>query len=545
MDTAPRAERVWAKVTRSLSSDPAVSLNTAVEACERWANDRSKVAIILRNASGGREFWTYYELARESARVNEVFRRAGVKRGDRVAGMLTRQREAWLTSLAAWRGGYIYVPVFTGFGADAIADRIREARITAIVVDQRSRQVVDEALALLDRDIVVIAVAGPRGEGLFHGDWSYWSEVERTTSTHAAVPTSPDDPATLMFTSGTTSVPKGCLIPHSGFVSLIPFVRAVMALGKHDLLFSTSDPGWSYGLYTTGMVPMSLGFPRLIYTGDFSPGDWLKVMGEEDASFVAGAPSAFRRLALQAAREGMARTIRGATCAGEPLDAATVDAWQAMGSGPLLDGYGLTELGMVLANLSDPPSHVVPGALAGAVPGFEVDLHDADGRSAGEGDTGQIVVRRPVFQLSSTYDNAPATWKARWQGDWFLTGDLGRRDEKGYWWYLGRDDDVIVSSGYNIGPVEVESVLLEHPGVAEAAVVAHPDAERGSVVRAVVVRAAQAPPDDVLTKQLQESVRARVGRHAYPRRFDFAESLPRTATGKVRRADLRANPPPV
>jgi acetyl-CoA synthetase len=537
-------DKVWAEATSHLSRDFATGLNTAVETCERWAGNRAKLALVIRHADGGRETWTYYELARESARLSEVLRRTGLVRGDRVAGVLSRQREAWLTSLAAWRAGIVYVPIFTGFGADAVAQRLSEGKVKTVVVDYQSREVVHAALSKISEDIAVISVAGPRGEGLHRGDWSYWSEVDRIVGTNEATPTGASEPATLMFTSGTTNTPKGCLIPHSGFVSLIPFVRGVLDLRPSDLLFSTSDPGWSYGLYTTGVVPMALGYPRLVYTGDFSPRDWLTVIAKEDASFVAGAPSAFRGLARYAARNGLAASVRGATCAGEALDDDTVNAWEALGQGPLLDGYGLTEVGMVLANLSNPPIAATPGTLAGPVPGFEVDLYDPEGRQVGEGGTGQIVVQRPPFQLSSGYDNEPDAWEARWRDDWFLTGDLGRRDESGRWHYVGREDDVIITSGYNVGPAEVESVLLQHSGVAEAAVVAQADPERGSVVRAVIVPSPGAPSEDVLTKQLQESVRLRVGRHAYPRVVDFVDSLPRTATGKIRRAALRNTSPP-
>jgi acetyl-CoA synthetase len=210
-----------------------------------------------------------------------------------------------------------------------------------------------------------------------------------------------------------------------------------------------------------------------------------------------------------------------------------------MGRGPLLDGYGLTEVGMVLANFANQPSPPIPGTLSGPVPGFEVELHDEHGRLVTQGQIGQIVVRRPPFQLSIGYDNRASAWEERWSDDWFMTGDLARIDEAGRWHYVGRDDDVIVTSGYNVGPAEVEAALLQHPGVAEAAAVSMPDPERGHVVRAFVVRAVGAPPDDELTKKLQDIVRARVGRHAYPRIIEYVESLPRTATGKVRRAVLR------
>jgi acetyl-CoA synthetase len=240
-----------------------------------------------------------------------------------------------------------------------------------------------------------------------------------------------------------------------------------------------------------------------------------------------------------ARRRGAPGCLRGATSAGEPLDADTVNGWREASGTPLRDGYGLTEVGMVLANLEDPETPIVPGALSAVVPGFDVTLVDDAGDEVSEGEEGMIAVARPPFMLSQGYLGQPETWDARWMGERYVTSDLARRDEQGLWWFSGRSDDVIVTSGYNVGPVEVENVLLEHPGVAEAACVAAPDPARGSIVRAVVVRSPGAPPADQLTRELQDAVRQRLGRHAYPRAVDYVDTLPRTETGKLKRAELR------
>ena len=524
MVSLPQPDAVWADVVEGLDQDPAEGLNTARECCERHARDRGRLALIVRDADGGSERWTYFDLARAASRAARMFADAGLRPGDRVAAVLSRQVEAWIAALAAWRSGLVYVPLFCGFGPEALAQRLAPAEPSAVVVDHRWRDVLERARG----DLEVITVAGPKGAGLVRGDRSFWAELERSAPDGPSAATAASDTATLMFTSGTTSEPKGCEITHGGFVSLIPFVRHCFALGRGDLLFSTSDPGWSYGLYTTGCVPMALGIPRVTYSGDFDPVAWLRVIEAEQATYVAGAPSAFRRLVTAAERHGAPACLRGATSAGEPLDAETVQAWERVTGTPIRDGYGLTEVGMPLANLGDPELPVVAGSLASAVPGFEVELI---------GD--EIAVRRPRFQLSAGYVNAPDAWEARWHDDWFLTGDRADRDEEGRWWFRGRSDDVIVTSGYNVGPVEVESVLLQHPGVADAAAVAQPDPDRGSIVRAVIVRAPGAPPDEELERELQEAVRGRVGRHAYPRVVDYAEALPRTETGKLRRAALR------
>jgi acetyl-CoA synthetase len=535
----PSTTEVWRQITESLTQDPDRHLNTFQEACGRWAADRSKLALIMRDEDGSSERWTYHELAREAARASRVFAEAGLRPGDRVAAVLTRQIEAWICALAAWRSGLVYVPLFVGFGGDALAARLSASNAGAVVVDHRWRDAVEDAQARLGRDIDVITVGGPRGVGVRRGDRSFWAEMERCDADGPTADTNRDTPATLMFTSGTTSEPKACIIPHSGFVALLPFVKHVFGVDKRDLLFSTSDPGWSYGLYTTGCAPMALGIPRLIYTGDFDPKAWLHVMRDEQVTFAAGAPTAFRKLLSTARRTGFPSSLRGASTAGEPLDPETTQAWQEVTGSRIRDGYGLTEVGMVLGDLADPDVPTEPGALAAAVPGFEVSLVDGNGRPTDAAD-GRIAIRRPPFQLSIGYENAPEAWAKRWVDDWYVTDDIARRNESGNWRFEGRADDVIVTSGYNVGPVEIESILLENPAVAEAAVVAAPDPERGSVIRAVVVCAEGAPARDVLVSQLQDAVRQRLGRHAYPRIVEFFDSLPRTATGKLRRAELRA-----
>ncbi|HEY4094527.1 MAG TPA: AMP-binding protein [Baekduia sp.] len=535
---AAQRREVWEHIVARLDGDPAAGLNTAWECCGRWAGDRGRLALIQRNADGTSARFTFYDLDRAAARAARMFADAGLRPGDRVAAVLSRQPEAWITALAAWRSGLVLVPLFYGFGTEALAQRLRPSAPRAIVVGHAWRAVLAGALDGLGDDVAIFTVTGPRGTGLERGDRSFWAELERCAPDGPVVETAASDTATIMFTSGTSGTPKGCLMPHSAFVSLLPFVDHVLALGPEDLLFSTSDPGWSYGLYTTGCAVWSLGLPRVVYGGDFDPAAWLKIVEEEQATFVAGAPSAFRRLVSVAQRDGAPASLVGATCAGEPLDAGTVDRWHATTGTALRDGYGLSEVGMVLGNLGGSDEGLVAGALECAIPGFEVLLVDGEHREVPDGVEGTIAIRRPPFQLSTGYLNDDAAWAARWDGDLFVTEDLARRED-GRFWFSGRADDVIVTSGYNVGPAEIAAVLLEHPGVAEAAAVAAPDPARGSIVRAVIVRASGAPSTDILTDELRSSIRSRIGRHASPRIIDYVDTLPRTETGKLRRAVLR------
>ena len=530
---------VWQTAAARLDHDPAVRLNTFHEACGRWAADRGRLALTVVDAAGSREQWTYFELAGAAAKASGMFARLGLTRGDRVASIMTRQSESWITALAAWRAGMVYVPLYAGFGAGAMAMRINESRTKLVVVDAAYRDVCEEARSAIREDIIVVTVGGEKGRGIRQGDVSFWADLDTATAVDEAH-TTKDDVATLMFTSGTTSAPKSCMMTHAAFLALVPFVECAYGIDQNDLLFATSDPSWSYGLYTSGAAPMSLGIPRVMYRGDFDAYKWLDVMDREAVTVAVGAPTAFRRVLDATKRTGWPTALRSAATAGEPLDTDTVEAWQKRSGFAIRDAYGLSEVGMVLCNLMRPIARAVkPGWLSSAVPGFDVELRTLAGDRTSLGEEGMLAIRRPPFALTRGYENAPEAWEGRFVDDWYVTDDLFVQDGDGYFQFRGRADDVIVTSGINVGPVEVETILMEHAGIDEAAVVASPDPDRGSVVRAVLVKTANAPSDDILCAELKAAVVSAVGRHAAPRIFEFVESLPRTETGKVRRAELR------
>ncbi|MGH7322828.1 MAG: acyl-CoA synthetase [Candidatus Rokuibacteriota bacterium] len=529
----------WEDAVAALDWDATRRLNLAHEACDRWARDRGRVALVWAGAAGDARTFTYFELGRLASRLANVLRRAGIGRGDRVAALMPRLPEAYVASLAVWKLGAIFVPLFTGFGPDAIRHRLAASGARAIVTEGRHRELLARGL---HEDVPALVVAGERGRGLRRGDLSFWAEVERADPAFATVETRPDEPCTLMFTSGTTGPPKGCIIPHGALVGLIPFVQHVLALGPDDLLWATADPGWAFGLFTTGAVPMALGHPRLVYEGDFNARAWWRVAEEHQVTHLTGAPTAYRSLvaAGEEALAGRALAIRRATSAGEPLNPEPI-RWLAEHAGfDVYDSYGLTEVGMVTGNPRTVAHRLKAGSMGFPLPGYDVALLDASGREVPPHQTGTIAVRRHAWFLSSGYWEMDDAWAARWQDDeWFLTGDAAHADEDGYLWFVARQDDVIVSSGMNVGPFEVESVLVAHPAVAEAAVVGVPDARRGHAIKAYVVLRDAARGGPELAVELQDAVRQQVGRHAAPREVEFAASLPRTESGKIQRALLR------
>jgi acetyl-CoA synthetase len=312
-----------------------------------------------------------------------------------------------------------------------------------------------------------------------------------------------------------------------------------LGLEHGAVVFSTSDPAWAFGLYTTGAAVMALGVPRVMYSGAFVPEAWQRVIREEKATVVTTAPAALRRWTQTCASDGVPASMRVVAAAGEPLTEAVASAWAATGAPAVRNGYGLSEVGMLLGDTDEAAPAPHPAMIAAAIPGFDVFVANRDGDPVNPGEPGLIAVRRPRHQMSRTYENAPELWKQRWRGEVFLTEDLAVRDEDGRWQVLGRDDDMIIASGHNISPVEVENALLQHPNVAEAAAVAHSHAKYGNVVRAVVVRAEGERDAAAVSDELRSLVAQHVGRYAAPRVVDFVAELPRTEVGKLRRAALR------
>lgn len=529
----------WERVWDDFDWDAPDELNLAHETVRRHAGEG--VAIYWEGAGDEREALTYGDLDERSAAVANALADAGVGRGDRVATLVPRIPELYATFLGIWRLGAVYVPLFTAFGPKAIEARAGDAGVETVVTTRGYRGTLAAVEDALDLRTTVVVDHG-HGE-LRDGDVPFEDFLEGHSTEHAVARTSADDLAILEYTSGTTGPPKGCRLTHRVLGALYPYLEYSMDLREDAVVWGAADPGWMYGLLTAGIAPISYGVPNVVYEGEFDPAAWYGVMERCGVTDLASSPTAYRGLVNAGdAHESYDLELARGSSAGEPLNPEVIRWFDEELGVPVRDHYGVTECGMVAGTHHAVEMPLRPGSMGRPLPGFRVRVL-ADGDRADVDEVGELAVRRGGGTYFEGYLGRPEQSTAAWVdhdgGEWFATGDAVYRDEDEYLWFVGRADDVIVTSGYRVGPFEVESTLIEHEGVAEAAVIGVPDERRGERVKAFVVPAAGADDTPAAADEIRSFVRERLAKHAYPREVEFVERLPKTESGKIRRIELR------
>lgn len=511
------------------------SLNACVECCDRHALP-GRIALFWEGADGDSATYTFSELRDQASRFAAFLANQGVGAGDCVAGLLPRRVELLITVLATWRLGAVYQPLFTAFGPKAIDHRLQTAGTRVVVTDGDNRGKLDG----LESDPLVVTVGGDKGRGIRRGDFSFWAELESQQDGAEPVMRSADDPFLMMFTSGTTGLPKAVPVPLKAIVAFAGYMQHAVGLREDDAFWNLADPGWAYGLYYAVTGPLSLGHPTTFYDGGFTVESTCRVINKYGITNLAGSPTAYRL--LMAGGDTVVKALRGklraVSSAGEPLTPEVI-RWFAKELGTTIhDHYGQTELGMVLCNHHELEHPVRIGAAGFAVPGHRVVVVNEEGEELPAGQPGILAVDRnqsPLFW----FPGYPADPQKSMLKHYYMSGDTVELNDDGSISFVGRSDDVITTSGYRVGPFDVESALIEHPSVVEAAVIGKPDEERTELVKAFVVLGAGYRGDDDLAKELQQAVRQRLSAHAYPREIEFVESLPKTPSGKIQRFLLR------
>ncbi len=525
----------WGSILQDLDWQNRADINLGHTIIDRHANFHG-AALYWIGKDHSKITMTYRDMRALSNKVANLLRCLGVQKGDRIAGVLPRVPETIAIMIATWKVGAIYVPIFTGFGPQAVSFRIRncEARVAFTHHEYRSR------LSQLS-DVAVVTIAGPRGIGLQQGDVSFWQAIDSEHDQFAPEQCKRTDPAVILYTSGSTGEPKGVPIAGNFLVAIRPYMQFGVDLRPTDVFWPTGDPGWGYG-FVCYHVAMSMGVPVLSYEATPTPESFLHFLQEQQVTNLATVPTLLRGVMALGA-DTVAKydlSLRCISSCGEPLNSEVIRFFQeAFGVTPM-DQFGSSENGLPLGNFNAIESAVEPGSMGLPMPGFEMAVIDDDGRELPAGEVGYLT-QRPSEQgyYSLGYWKEPDRTRQLFRHGWITAGDLARRDENGYFWFEGRADDVIKSSGYRIGPFEVESAILHHPAVAEAAVVGKPDALKGNIVKAYVTLRAGQPPHSRLTQEIQDIVRRIVGDHAYPREVEVVDNLPKTESGKIQRFKLR------
>jgi acetyl-CoA synthetase len=470
----------------------------------------SQLGIVTVDREANRRDWHFGELIACSAGLSGAFAARGVKRDDVVMTLVGNRIEWVLTLLACWRMGAVALPCNTMLRRADLEQRVAAA---------------DPKLCVGEEALLGELPGGV--EAMTMAEVAAVLDEDRPQETPAPVEAmDPEDPALIVFTSGTTGEPRGVI--HAYRYLLGQRLQAEHWFGSRqgDLAWCTTATGWSKSARNVFLAPWLTGAAAVIHNGRFDPAERLDFAEALSVNVLCQAPTEYRMLAKRATLRPLP-TLRRMVSAGEPLDPETIAAFRAATGLEPADGYGQTETGQVTGNLGDEP--VRQGSMGKPLPGIETRIAAAEDGAAGE--LQLRAASSPTF-FSRYLDGE------RFDGEWWPTGDLVRADEDGYLFFEGRDDDIILSSGYRIGPFEVESALQSHPAVAEAAAVAAPDPERGSVVRAVVVSRGREPSPE-LARELQEHCKRQTAPYKFPRIVDFVADLPKTSSGKIKRAQLR------
>lgn len=532
----------YAATCREYRLEVPPDFNFAYDVVDALAADPDRRALVCVDARAEQvDTYTFTDLKTLSNRFANALRGLGLVKGDRVFVMVPRLVEFYVTMLACHKLGVVPMPAASILTPKDCAYRVQRAGAKAAVVHAEHVHKLDAVAGECPTLAQRIAVRGaPAGWQDFDALLDAADPVLERTALPAMAAA---EPLLIYFTSGTTKLPKMVVQRHSYALAHSATARFWYDLRPEDLHWTLSDTGWAKFAWGKLYGPWSVGAAVVCHDqqGRFDAARHLELIGRLRVTTFCAPPTAYRMLILEDLRRFDLSSLRHCTAAGEPLNPDVMRVWREATGLTIYDGYGQTETTNLLANFPCVP--VRPGSMGKPVPGLHLAIVDDDGRPLPPNEEGNIAVRvRPDYPpgLCEGYFEDPEATARAWVGDWYFTADRGYCDPDGYFWFVGRSDDVIKASGYRIGPFEVESALQSHPAVAESAVVGIPDELRGTIVKAFVVLAPGYVPSDALVTDLQEHVKRETAPYKYPRAVEFLDELPKTVSGKIRRVDLRA-----
>jgi acetyl-CoA synthetase len=540
----------WESARSALAGLPGGALNIAYEALFRHAEgDRAGQLAIRFLAEGSAAVdLSYRELAAQARGVANLLDGLGLRRGERVATLMGRLPALYATVFGTLAAGAVYCPLFSAFGPEPVRTRLALGGVRALVTtDLLYRRKVAPIRAQLPALEHVLVVRTPGAGDLPEGTLDFAALLATASTEFETVPTMPEEPALLHFTSGTTGQPKGVLHVHAAVTAQLYTGRCVLDLQDGDVYWCTADPGWVTGIAYGVIAPLACGVTMLVDREEFDALRWYRILDEERVTVWYTAPTAIRMLmkaGLAHARSRRYPALRHLASVGEPLNPeAVVWGLEAFGL-PFHDNWWQTETGAIMiANY--PGMDVRPGSMGRPVPGIEAGIVQPleDGGVAvldAPGAVGELALRAGWPSMFRGYLDDEARYRRCFRDGWYLSGDLAKRDADGYYWFVGRADDVIKAAGHLISPFEVESALMSHPAVSQVGVIGVPDPIAGAAVKAFVELKAGHEPGEALRRELLAHARRLLGVAVAPREIAFAEQLPRTRSGKIMRRLLRA-----
>lgn len=499
---------------------------------EKHASD--KLALVYQNEAGATQTITYNELIKQSNKLANGLNHLGLQKGNRVMIVTTRLIESYVIYMACLKAGLVIIPSSELLRAKDIAYRLNHSEAKAVIsyVDFTNEiDAIEEELPHLEHKVS------------FGGTKAGWADLHSIMDSASEdldnQITKRDDLAFLAYTSGTTGNPKGVAHAHSwGYAHIRIAAEEWLNIKESDTVWATAAPGWQKWVWSPFLSVLGSGATGFVYQGRFTPQKYLKLLQDQKINVLCCTPTEYR---MMAKTEGLNQydlsNLRSAVSAGEALNMEVIDVFKNTFNIQIRDGYGQTESTLLIGTLQGAEHKI--GSMGKPILNDTIEIVDEDGVPVQTGEIGNIAIRKELPALFKMYYKDPQKTESSYTGDYFLTGDRASKDEEGFYWFQGRSDDVIISSGYTIGPFEIEDALMKHPAVLECAAVASPDEIRGNVVKAFIVLQNGVEGSAELVKELQSFVKQITAPYKYPRLIEFVDHLPKTDSGKIKRVDLR------
>ncbi|MBK5191670.1 MAG: acetate--CoA ligase [Flavobacteriaceae bacterium] len=538
----------WDNIAGELSGLPqGKGLNIAYEAIDRHSTGNLKDTVAFRFIRKNRvvDDFTYSMLQKQTSKFANVLKNLGIKKGERVFSLAGRIPELYITALGTLKTTAVFCPLFSVFGPEPVFQRMNKGEASVLVTtsalfEKKIKQLMEKLPSL--RFIILSDAAGH-----LSGKVLSWSKLMEQASDEFIIPkTDPEDPALLHFTSGTTGMPKGALHVHKAVLTHYITGKFVLDFHPGDIFWCTADPGWVTGTSYGIIAPLVNGVTSIIDEEEFDAKRWYSILEEHKVNIWYTAPTAIRRLMrmdINVKETYDFKNLRVILSVGEPLHAEAV-IWGEENFGfPILDNWWQTETGgIMIANYAS--VKVKPGSMGKPLPGVEAAIAKVNDKEitiiSSPDKQGHLVLKKGFPSLFRAYLNDEERYNKCFLGEWYLTGDLAKKDADGYFWFIGRADDIIKTSGHMVGPFEVESTLMKHPFVSEAAVIGKPEPSIGELVKAFVVLKSGNEPNDEVKMNIMGFARKEMGPAVAPKEIEFVESIPKTRSGKILRRLLKA-----